>query len=91
MILLPGLLPCLRRRSAAGTLSHHGGMRIILWLGAIGPALILGALLLYALPAMRSRDTAPGDLTIRVEGEQCWWRGSYPCLSLTPVLRFCSM
>ena len=25
-------------RAPEGALSHHGGMRIILWLGAIGPA-----------------------------------------------------
>ncbi|MDH2149431.1 cytochrome c oxidase subunit II, partial [Sphingobium yanoikuyae] len=73
-------------RAPEGALSHRSGMRIILWLGAIGPALILGALLLYALPAMRPRETAPGDLTIRVEGEQFWWRVAYGASRAGPGL-----
>lgn len=64
-------------RAPEGRLSHDGGMRMVLWLGAIGPTLILTALLIYALPAMRPRATAPGDLTIRVDGEQFWWRVAY--------------
>jgi cytochrome c oxidase subunit 2 len=64
-------------RAPEESLSHHQGMRMILWVGAIGPALILTTLLLYALPAMRPRPVGPGDLVIRVEGEQFWWRVAY--------------
>lgn len=64
-------------RASEHSLSHEQGMRMILWVGAIGPTLILTALLLYALPAMRPRPTDPGDLVIRVEGEQFWWRVAY--------------
>lgn len=64
-------------RAPEGRLSHEQGMRLVLWVGAIGPALILGALLLYALPTMRPRSTEAGDLIIRVEGEQFWWRVAY--------------
>jgi cytochrome c oxidase subunit II len=64
-------------RAPEGALSHQGGMRLVLWLGAIGPALILTALLLYALPAMRPRTAGPDDLVVRVDGEQFWWRIAY--------------
>ncbi len=64
-------------RAPEHSLNHEQGMRMILWVGAIGPTLILTALLLYALPAMRPRPADPGDLVIRVEGEQFWWRVAY--------------
>lgn len=64
-------------RAPEHSLDHHQGMRMILWVGAIGPTLILTALLLYALPAMRPRPVGPADLVIRVEGEQFWWRVAY--------------
>lgn len=64
-------------RSPEGSMDHRGGMRLVLWFGAIGPAIILAALLVYALPSMRPRPVAQGDLVIRVEGEQFWWRITY--------------
>lgn len=64
-------------RAPEGRLSHEGGMKLVLWLGAIGPALILAALLFYALPAMRPRVAGPDDLVVRVDGEQFWWRVAY--------------
>ncbi|SER79365.1 Heme/copper-type cytochrome/quinol oxidase, subunit 2 [Sphingobium sp. YR768] len=64
-------------RASEHSLSHEQGMRMILWVGAIGPTLILTGLLLYALPAIRPRPADPGDLVIRVEGEQFWWRVAY--------------
>jgi cytochrome c oxidase subunit II len=64
-------------RAPAGRLDHRRGMRVILWLGAIGPTLILAALLASTLPTMRTLAAKPGDLEIRVDGEQFWWRVQY--------------
>lgn len=73
-------------RAPEHSLSHGQGMRLVLWLGAIGPSLILTALLLYALPAMRPRPSGPGDLVIKVEGEQFWWRVTYAPARGDPVV-----
>lgn len=64
-------------RAPAGRLDHQGGMRVILWLGAIGPALLLTLLLVYSLPKMRTLPTAADDLKIAVDGAQFWWRVRY--------------
>jgi cytochrome c oxidase subunit 2 len=58
-------------------IDHRRGMRIILWLGAIGPTLLLTALLVYSLPTMRPLAADEDDLRIAVEGEQFWWRVRY--------------
>ncbi|CAM8668869.1 CyoA Heme/copper-type cytochrome/quinol oxidases, subunit 2 [Sphingobium cupriresistens] len=73
-------------RAPEGRLSHEAGMRMVLWVGAIGPAVILAALLVYALPAMRPRPTSSVDMVIRVEGEQFWWRVAYVPPGATPML-----
>ncbi len=64
-------------RAPEGQLGHKGGMRMVLWLGAIGPTIILTILLLFALPAMRPRAAGPSDLVIHVDGQQFWWRVAY--------------
>ncbi len=64
-------------RAPEGQLSHKQGMRMVLWLGGVGPIIILAVLLIFALPAMRPRVVAPSDLTVHVEGEQFWWRVGY--------------
>lgn len=64
-------------RAPEGALTHKQGMRLVLWLGGIGPTIILTVILIFALPAMRPRVTGAGDLTIHVEGEQFWWRVGY--------------
>ena len=51
-----------------GSLDLRGGMRVILWLGAIAPTLILAAMLVYSLPSMRTLQGAPGDMRIAVNG-----------------------
>lgn len=61
-------------------------MRLILWLGAIGPTILLTALLLYALPAMRPLAAGAQALLIRVEGEQFWWRVAYTDGAGDPVV-----
>lgn len=58
-------------------IDHRRGMQVILWLGAVVPTLLLTALLVYSLPAMRPLAAAAGDLRIAVEGEQFWWRVRY--------------
>ncbi|MFK4874946.1 cytochrome c oxidase subunit II [Novosphingobium sp. ZW T3_23] len=77
-------------RAPEGKLSHAGGMRLVLWLGAIFPTVVLTGLLIWALPAMRPLPAAETDLRIRVEGEQFWWRvhyedGARPLLSANEV------
>ena len=64
-------------RSRGGTLSHRGGMRLILWVGGVVPTIVLFALLVATLPQMRPIRTAPADLRIAVQGEQFWWRVAY--------------
>ncbi len=64
-------------RAPEGRLDHAGGMRVILWLGAVIPTIVLGLLLVISLPTMRSMATSPGDLRIGVSGEQFWWRVRY--------------
>lgn len=64
-------------RAPEDSLDHAGGMRLVLWMGAIVPTILLAALLIYALPAMKPMDSTPADLRIRVEGEQFWWRVMY--------------
>jgi cytochrome c oxidase subunit 2 len=64
-------------RAPQGRLDHAGGMRMILWLGAVGPTLLLTALLAFSLPMMRPLTAEPGDLRIMVDGEQFWWRVRY--------------
>ncbi len=73
-------------RAPEGRMSHAAGMRMVLWVGAVGPAVILCALLIYALPAMRPRASEPGDLVIAVEGEQFWWRVDYRASGAAPLV-----
>ncbi|KQM63479.1 cytochrome B [Sphingomonas sp. Leaf17] len=79
VIIAAGLALLMRHaiRAPEGRLTHRGGMKLVLWLGGIGPSIILFALLLYALPAMRPREVAGNDLRIGVVGEQFWWRIRY--------------
>lgn len=64
-------------RAPENRLSHTSGMRLVLWLGGIGPTVLLAALLVFALPTMRALPTAADDLRIAVAGEQFWWRVRY--------------
>ncbi len=79
VILAAGLALLMRHamRAPEGRLTHKGGMKLVLWLGGIGPSILLLGLLLYALPAMRPIPVADADLRIGVEGEQFWWRVHY--------------
>lgn len=72
-------------RSKAGRIDHRRGMRLILWLGAVVPTLLLTALLIYSLPTMRPLAAGPEGLRIAVEGEQFWWRVRYRSAVLAPV------
>ena len=64
-------------RAKEGALTHKGGMRLILWAGALGPAAILLALLVVSLPTMRPLRAAADALVVDVTGEQFWWRVVY--------------
>lgn len=72
-------------RTPGGRLDLTSGMRVILWLGAIGPTLLLTALLIFSLPKMRTLPIGDGDLRIAVDGEQFWWRVRYLPPSQNPV------
>lgn len=73
-------------RAPEAKLSHRQGMQMVLWVGAVGPAVILLALLLYALPTMRPLSAGPDDLVIRVDGEQFWWRVAYGAKGVDPLI-----
>ena len=79
VILAAGLALLMRHamRAPEGRLTHKGGMKLVLWLGGIGPSILLLGLLVYALPAMRPIPVANADLRIGVDGEQFWWRVRY--------------
>lgn len=53
------------------------GMRMVLWLGAVIPTLLLTALLVASLPRMRPLAAAEDGLTIEIDGAQFWWRVVY--------------
>lgn len=72
-------------RAPANRLSTEAGMRLILWLGAIGPTVLLTVLLLFALPAMRTMASSGQDLRVSVTGEQFWWRVRYSPATGSPV------
>ncbi|WP_281354052.1 cytochrome c oxidase subunit II [Mesorhizobium zhangyense] len=62
--------------------SAQSAGRLILWGGAIFPAVVLMALLAYALwlmPSLRPQSGEPPSAPLRIEvtGEQFWWRVSY--------------
>jgi cytochrome c oxidase subunit 2 len=71
-------------RAPPGALDYRGGMRVILWLGALGPTALLGVLLVFALPNMMPL-AGPEELAIEVEGEQFWWRVRYRPPGAAPV------
>jgi cytochrome c oxidase subunit 2 len=50
------------------------------------PTILLFALLVAELPAMRPLPVAPADLRIGVEGEQFWWRVTYRPSGRAPVV-----
>ncbi|MDJ0388097.1 cytochrome c oxidase subunit II [Roseomonas sp. E05] len=64
---------------------HHSAGRLILWCGAIGPTLLLCALLTYSLLLMPALRASGGPLQIDVQGEQFWWRVRYQPPGGAPV------
>lgn len=64
-------------RSRQGAIGHRGGMRLVLWAGAIVPTVVLAALLIGTLPAMRPMKADDRALVVDVSGEQFWWRVGY--------------
>lgn len=72
-----GALMFVAQRSREGAITHQQGMRLVLWAGGIVPTVVLLALLISTLPAMRPIAVKPDDLRITVTGEQFWWRLRY--------------
>ena len=66
-------------------MNHAQGMRMVLWLGAVIPSVLLLALLVATLPAMRPMTADAGDLRVVVTGEQFWWRVVYRPADDAPV------
>ncbi|MCP3736242.1 cytochrome c oxidase subunit II [Sphingomonas sp. RP10(2022)] len=64
-------------RAPEDRLTHHQGMRLVLWLGGVIPTVVLLGLLVWSLPYMKPRPLGPADLQIAIEGEQFWWRVTY--------------
>ncbi|GGB23163.1 cytochrome b561 [Sphingomonas metalli] len=73
-------------RTPGGRLTLPQGMRLVLWLGAIGPTILLFTLLAASLPLMRPAPVGAADLRIGVEGEQFWWRVTYRPPGQPPVV-----
>ena len=64
-------------RTKRGRFDERAGSALILWGGAVFPAVVLTALLTYGLRIMPDLR-GPGDgLTVSVTGEQYWWRVRY--------------
>ncbi len=72
-----GALMVVAQRSREGAITHQQGMRLVLWAGGVVPTVVLLALLIATLPAMRPIAVKPDDLRITVTGEQFWWRVRY--------------
>ncbi|MEH3123234.1 MAG: cytochrome c oxidase subunit II [Sphingomonas phyllosphaerae] len=72
-----GALMVVAQRSREGAITHQQGMRLVLWAGGVVPTVVLLALLISTLPAMRPIAVEPDDLRITVTGEQFWWRIRY--------------
>lgn len=79
VIIAIGVLALVWRASHSSrrSLSEAGGLKLILWAGAIIPTVVLTVLLMFALPAMRPMPQGEEDLRVYVEGEQFWWRVRY--------------
>lgn len=73
-------------RREGGTLTHRQGMRLVLWLGAVIPSVLLLTLLVVTLPQMRPLPTGPADLRVVVKGEQFWWRVGYQRPGGAPIV-----
>ncbi len=73
-------------RTPPGRLDHDGGMRVILWLGAVLPTVVLTLLLGWTLPTMRTLAAEENGLEIAVDGEQFWWRVQYRPVGGEPVV-----
>jgi len=65
-----------RRRRASPWQPRNAG-RLILWAGAVGPTLLLCALLVYSLRLMPDLRAPGGPLRVEIRGEQFWWRVRY--------------
>ncbi|HEY9225655.1 MAG TPA: cytochrome c oxidase subunit II [Gemmatimonadaceae bacterium] len=66
-----------RHRDAAGFDLSEPKDRFVLWGGAIIPGIVLVALFVVGLGAMRRFSPAPPAVTIRVTGHQWWWQADY--------------
>lgn len=64
-------------RSRRDAIGHRGGMRLVLWAGAVVPTVLLAALLIGTLPVMRPIPAGSDALLVDVSGEQFWWRVGY--------------
>lgn len=78
------LVFAIRRRG--DTLDHRQGMRLVFWLGAAIPSVLLLGLLVASLPAMRPLPVSARDLRVTVTGEQFWWRVAYGPAGAPPVV-----
>ena len=72
-------------RSKRDAIGHRGGMRLVLWAGAVVPTIVLAALLIGTLPAMRPIRAGQDALLVDVSGEQFWWRVGYRAPGGQPI------
>ena len=66
-----------RRRPADAVDLTRRGHGWIVWGGAVMPAVVLSALFIVSLSAMGRFPAGRPVVTVRVDGEQWWWRATY--------------
>src|SRR5262245_61144416 len=76
-----------RRREATSVDMSQPGDRFVVWGGAILPGVVLAALFIVALGAMRQFTPLPPAVTIRVTGHQWWWQAEYVAADGRPLFR----
>lgn len=60
-----------------GRHAERYGRRLIVYGGVVVPTVLLAALALWGLDLLVELRSAPADMTVRVTGEQYWWRVEY--------------
>jgi cytochrome c oxidase subunit 2 len=76
-----------RRRDANAVDLSAPGSRFIWWGGAVMPGVVLAAVFIAALGAMRQFSTPAPAVTIRITGHQWWWQADYVSSDGVPLFR----
>jgi cytochrome c oxidase subunit II len=85
LIVMALLLVALLRRNADRSHTLGDGRKLVVWAGAVIPAIILSAVMGLAIFYMRvlAAPPTPPRVTVEVIGHQWWWEVRYPDLKVT--------